>query len=80
MSEYIVAASEIGEYAYCPRAWWLGRVQGARTANSDQLAAGTERHGRHARLLTLAEWAWRGGVAALVAAAVLLVALLLATR
>lgn len=80
MSERMVSASEIGEYAYCPRAWWLGRVAGAVSANADQLAAGTKRHERHAGLVTLADWAWRGGLAALLAAAVLLAVVLASGR
>ena len=29
----IVRASEIGQYAFCARAWWLGRVKGYRSTN-----------------------------------------------
>src|SRR6185436_13791212 len=44
-------ASEIGEYVYCHRAWWLHQVQGHASANVRQLEAGTATHARHGRLV-----------------------------
>lgn len=43
----IIRVSELGEYVYCHRAWWLGRVQGEASANVRELAAGTGAHARH---------------------------------
>jgi len=43
----VIRASELGEYAYCARAWWLGRVLGFRPANLESMAAGEEVHVRH---------------------------------
>ena len=43
----IVRASEIGQYAYCARAWWLGVVQGVPSANQAELTAGSEAHHAH---------------------------------
>lgn len=45
----IIRASEIGQYAYCARAWWLGQVVGYRSANVDAMQAGTTRHQVHGR-------------------------------
>jgi hypothetical protein len=48
MPEKIVRASEIGEYQYCKRAWWL-RLQGIVPTNRRALEAGTAAHAEHAR-------------------------------
>jgi len=63
----LLRASEIGEYIYCRRAWWLRRVRGYSSANVRELAAGAAAHARHGR------WVWIG--VALRAAAALLLAL-----
>jgi hypothetical protein len=62
-----IRASEIGEYVYCHRAWWLRQVEGYESANARQMEQGTAAHGRHGRLV--------GAGAALRGAALLLVAL-----
>lgn len=61
----IIRAAEIGEYIYCRRAWWLGRVRGYRSANVRELAAGTAAHAGHGRRVWL-------GASLRVAAALLL--------
>ena len=48
-----IRASEIGEYVFCHRAWWLRQVQGYASANTRQLEAGTATHARHGRLVGL---------------------------
>jgi hypothetical protein len=45
----IIRASEIGQYVFCQRAWWLGTVQGFRSVNEAKLSAGTQAHLRHGR-------------------------------
>ena len=51
----VIRASEIGEYSYCHRAWWLGRVLGVENANRAQLEAGIERHRAHGQRVRRAE-------------------------
>jgi hypothetical protein len=45
----IIRASEIGQYVFCHRAWWLGAVQGYRPVNDAALEAGTRTHLQHGR-------------------------------
>jgi hypothetical protein len=53
----IIRASEIGQYVFCQRAWWLGTVQGYRPVNEAALAAGSQAHLRHGRgVAALQRW------------------------
>ncbi|MCC7360433.1 MAG: hypothetical protein IT317_13205 [Anaerolineales bacterium] len=76
MAPRVVRASEIGEYVFCHRAWWLRHVQGYASANTRQLEAGAATHARHGRLVGLSQGlsvlAGLLLLAALVAAALLL--------
>jgi hypothetical protein len=45
----IIRASEIGQYVFCQRAWWLGTVKGYRSVNEATLDAGTQAHLQHGR-------------------------------
>ncbi|WP_129633280.1 hypothetical protein [Candidatus Oscillochloris fontis] len=47
----MIRASEVGEYLFCARAWWLRRVVGVRTGEgqAQHLYAGTLRHARHSQ-------------------------------
>ena len=45
----LIRASEIGQYAYCARAWWLRRVLGYRSHNVEEMTAGAEEHDSHGR-------------------------------
>jgi CRISPR/Cas system-associated exonuclease Cas4 (RecB family) len=47
MSERFIRASEISEYVYCRRAWWLRQVAGRPSHNVRQMAAGAAYHQRH---------------------------------
>jgi hypothetical protein len=72
MNERWIKASEIGEYLYCQRAWWY-RLQGAATANVEELAWGSAQHARHGRGLRAAGWQRALAVALLALAALLLI-------
>ncbi len=71
----VIRASEIGEYLYCHRAWWLGRVKGVENANRAQLDAGVERHRSHGQQVRWAEKLQRAALVLAVAAALIAVAL-----
>ena len=43
----LIRASEVGEYVFCHRAWWLRSVEGWTPDNHDRLELGTTRHRGH---------------------------------
>lgn len=47
MSYKWIRASEIAEYAYCRRAWWLKQTRGWQTRNAQQLQMGDRHHNKH---------------------------------
>lgn len=49
MSDRIIRASEIGQYDFCAKAWWLGSIEGVPPANLHELQAGTAVHEEHGR-------------------------------
>lgn len=69
-SDRFISASELGEYAYCRRAWWLRAVRGVTTQHQgNRFSAGHAAHRRHAWSLW---WARAlGWLAALLMAAAL---------
>ena len=73
----VIRASELGQYAYCARAWWLGRVLGYRSTNLERLAAGEAAHARHGQKVMssrrLQRWAYALLALALLAGALFLV-------
>lgn len=56
MSEPVIRASEIGEYMYCRRAWWLSHVAGYEARESPAVAAGAAYHRDHGGMV------WRARV------------------
>jgi len=49
MSDRVIRASEIGQYDFCAKAWWLGSIAGVQPSNIHELQAGTAAHERHGR-------------------------------
>jgi CRISPR/Cas system-associated exonuclease Cas4 (RecB family) len=74
MDDDIIRASEIGQYAYCARAWWLARVKGLPSANVAQMQAGSEQHRMHGRSVERFHWLRRVALVLMLLAAALLVA------
>jgi CRISPR/Cas system-associated exonuclease Cas4 (RecB family) len=52
MPQRVIRASEIAEYLFCKRAWWL-RAQGLQSENRKALEAGTAEHEDLARRVAL---------------------------
>ena len=61
-SDQIIRASEIGEYVFCRRAWWLHHVQGWESANRAQMDAGMARHVQHGRTVQRADALTRAAI------------------
>jgi len=49
LSDRIIRASEIGQYDFCAKAWWLGSIDGVQPSNIRELQAGTVAHEQHGR-------------------------------
>ena len=47
MSYQWIRASEISDYVYCRRAWWLKRARGLGSGNTSRQQAGRRYHNRH---------------------------------
>ncbi len=72
--EPAIRASELGDYVYCARAWWLRRVQGVATRNTAALQAGQQAHDRHGRAVAAAQTQRRLALLLLTLAALALLA------
>lgn len=48
----VIRASEIGEYVYCARAWWLRRVAALEPDGHERREYGTVLHQQHGRHVT----------------------------
>lgn len=56
-----IRASEIAEYSFCAKAWWLRRVAGLKPRGAARRAAGVRHHARHGMLVRLSSFAlWAG--------------------
>jgi hypothetical protein len=69
----IIRASEVGEYAYCAHAWWLGRVEGLPSDHLEMMAAGQTTHRRHGQGVRLSMTLLRLAYAVLALAVTLLI-------
>lgn len=64
----LIRASEIGEYVYCARSWWLRRVAGLTPDGTERRERGTVLHRRHGRAVVASSaLMWLGGALLLVA-------------
>ena len=74
MSERIIRASEIGQYLFCARAWWLGAIEGVPPSNVRELETGNWAHVRHGRTVVVAGLAQRVAIGFLLIGVVLAIA------
>ncbi len=56
MSDNWIRASEIGDYLYCRRSWWLKRSRGIAPENVRELDRGIQHHRQHGTLVQNAIW------------------------
>jgi hypothetical protein len=55
-SDRVIRASEIGQYAYCAHAWWLGHIRGLSSSHQREMAEGEATHQRHGQEVKTALW------------------------
>jgi hypothetical protein len=58
----LIRASELGQYSFCHRAWWLSNVKGLPSANQSSLNRGQQIHAQHARRVRAASYWHRAGL------------------
>lgn len=64
----LIRASEIGEYVFCHRAWWLHRVRGLESVHRAKMETGTAQHIEHGRAVQRAETLARAAIVFVVVA------------
>ncbi len=67
----VIRASEVGEYVYCARSWWLRRVEGLEPEGQERRDHGTALHWQHGRAVLGSQLLLLCGLALLVAGVVL---------
>ena len=77
--DQVIRASELGQYAYCAKAWWLASVEGVPSSNVREMDAGTSAHEQHGQTVQLSLWLSRAGLACL-ALGILMLVFFLTTR
>ena len=70
----IIRASEIGQYTFCARAWWLSQIQGIPSTNTRALAQGEAVHQRHGWAVWTAGALRRAAMVFLIIAVVIVIA------
>ena len=75
----MIRASEIGQYDFCAKAWWLHYVAGVPLANVHELQAGTQAHERHSRRVSRAGRLQQGAILLMVVGVILLAIVLLSS-
>ncbi len=71
-----LTASEIGQWGYCHRAWWLAYIRGESPGDEDIFLQGLSEHASHARTVRKSQYA-RYAALLLLAIALLLLGLTL---
>lgn len=57
----LIRASELTQYSFCHRAWWLGTVKGLSPRDRTTLTRGRQMHIRHRRQVqAVSRWRWAG--------------------
>jgi 3-mercaptopyruvate sulfurtransferase SseA len=74
----VIRASELGEFVYCARAWWLRRVQGVESQHIALLQVGRAAHDQHGRAVARVAFQRRLAIALIGLAAVTAVAAVVA--
>lgn len=77
-SDRVIRASELGQYSFCAKAWWLGSVEGVPSANVREMDAGASAHEQHGQAVRLSIWLGRMGLACLGLGIVILVLFVIA--
>lgn len=70
----IIRASEINQYVYCAKAWWLGAIEGVEPTNVRELEAGSLMHAQHGQVVRIAGWAQRAAIGLMLIGIVLAIA------
>ncbi len=79
MPDRVIRASEIGQYDFCAKAWWLGAIEGVPPDNIAELQAGTDWHAAHHQVISRAQHMQQGAIV-LVVIGVILLAIFLVTN
>ncbi|MCP4419155.1 MAG: hypothetical protein GY805_21275 [Chloroflexi bacterium] len=56
MSDEWIRASDIGDYLYCRRSWWLKQSRGIASQNVRELNKGTQHHQQHGQRVAQSVW------------------------
>ncbi len=68
----LIRASELAQFDFCRRAWWLGAVKNLPAESQEALRRGRTRHARHGRQVRLASLWRRAGLALMIVGCLLL--------
>ena len=64
----LIRASEVGEYVFCHRAWWLRTIEKLTPESQARMAAGVASHHRHGLRVALSRALMIAGLGLLVGA------------
>ncbi len=61
--EPVIRASDVEEYIFCPRAWWLRKVKGIEPESLERLEEGHQFHRAHQKQVLTLGRLWIAGIA-----------------